>query len=144
MSKRVLWLDNDIPYLRPYVKALKDRDYEVHLIASLTKAEELLDEYQFDLVIIDVMVPTQNEAEAVNYPYQETDSGHKSGLVFYKRIKRKLVDKLPAVAVMTVRLDQNIRNEFTRSGLKNENFVTKYSVREVSSFVKKIESILGS
>jgi CheY-like chemotaxis protein len=142
IGKHILWVDNDIPYLRPYVNALKERGYVVNLVASLTGAENLLDDQSFDLIIVDVMVPTQTEDEALNYPYNMTDFGHKSGLVFYNRIKKKLGNKLPTVAVMTVRLDQNIRDEFIQSGLAQSNFITKYSVREVPRFIEKIESML--
>lgn len=143
MSKRILWMDNDTPYLRPYVKALQKRGYEAKVVASLSEAEALLNSESFDLVIIDVMVPTQTDAEASEYPYVSTDYGHKTGLTFYNRIKKLLGDKLPTIAVMTVRLDQDIRDEFAQSGLSSDHFVTKYNVREASSFIQKIESIMA-
>lgn len=141
-SKKILWIDNDIPYLRPYVKALKNRGDEVDVSASLGEAESLLERKIFDLIIVDVMVPTQTEEEVKNYPYDKSDYGHKTGLIFYNRIREKLGKKLPAVAVMTVRLDQDIKDEFVQNGLKPESFLTKYSVRDVSRFLKKIDSIL--
>jgi CheY-like chemotaxis protein len=141
--KRILWLDNDTPYIRPYAKALESAGHHVDVVASLSQAEKLL-EKEYDLIIIDVMVPTQNDDEVELYPFLETDFGHKTGLVFYKRTREKLGDKLPKVAVMTVRLDQDIKDEFVKSGLNNDNFLTKYSVREVPDFLKKIESILTS
>jgi CheY-like chemotaxis protein len=143
-AKTILWIDNDIPYLRPYVRALKNRGDEVEVVASLGEAEKLLNLKGFDLIIIDVMVPTQTEDEVKNYPIDKSDFGHKTGLIFYNRIRERLANKLPAVAVMTVRLDQDIKDEFVLNGLKAENFLTKYSVRDVSRFLKKIDSILTS
>jgi CheY-like chemotaxis protein len=142
VSKRVLWLDNDIPYIRPYVNALKAKNYEVDYVASLSRAEGLLLDKSFDLIIIDVMVPTQNDSELRDYPDAETDYGHKTGLVFFNRIKRKLGKGLPPVLIMTVRLDQEIRDEFVNSGLKAESFLTKYDVRDVGDFMKKVNRIL--
>lgn len=146
MTKRILWLDNDLPYIKPNVNALKANDFDVNQVASLSQAEELLEhsERSFDLVIVDVMVPTQDNAELKNYPDLETDYGHKSGLVFYNRIKQNLGSKLPPVLVTTVRLDQGIRDEFVQSGLKPEHFLTKYSVRDPGDFLKKVRCILGS
>src|SRR6185369_4445313 len=109
--KRILWLDNDTPYIRPYAKALENAGHHVDVVASLSQAESLL-ERGYDLIIIDVMVPTQNDDEVKLYPFVETDFGHKTGLVFYKRIKDKLGQKLPKVAIMTVRVDQDIKDEF--------------------------------
>lgn len=142
MPKHILWLDNDLPYIRPYVKALRMKDYEVADVAVVSKAEHLLEQFPFDLIILDVMVPTQTVDESRNYSFTETDKGHKTGLVFYKRIRDKMGDKLPTVLVMTVRLDQEIKKEFIKSGLKEENFNTKYSLRDVSKFLKKIQSII--
>jgi CheY-like chemotaxis protein len=145
MPKHILWLDNDLPYIRPYVNALRAKDFEVSEVASLSHAERLLEQAQdpFDLIIIDVMVPTQDDDELKDYPVLETDFGHKSGLVFYNRMKHKLGAKLPPVAVTTVRLDQGIRDEFVKSGLKAEHVLTKYNLRDAGDFLNKIRSILG-
>lgn len=144
MPTHILWLDNDLPYIRPYVKALRDKGYEVNDVATLTEAEELLKEHKFDLAILDVMVPTQSEEEIENYPNNKTDFGHKTGVVFYKRMRNILKDKMPLVAVMTVRLDQDIRDEFVESGLNPKNFSTKYNVRDVSDFLQMIKSVLAN
>jgi len=145
MTKRILWLDNDLPYIRPNVNALKAKGYDVSQVASLSQAEALLEQSEpsFDLVIIDVMVPTQDGNELKNYPDLETDYGHKSGLVFYNRMRQKLGLQLPPVLVTTVRLDQDIRDEFVQSGLKPEDFLTKYNVRDPGDFLKKVRCILG-
>jgi CheY-like chemotaxis protein len=143
LSKSILWLDNDLPYIQTYVNALKARDYDVSDVAHLTKAESLLAEKSFDLVIIDVMVPTQDAQEQTNYPEIQTDSGHMTGLVFYKRLREKFSDKAPPALVLTVRLDQEIRDAFVKAGLASQNFVTKYELRDVNDFLKKIKSLIG-
>ena len=78
MPKRILWMDNDTPYIRPYANALTKKGYEVNVVASLTEAETALGQESFDLVIIDV-VPTQTEAEARRVIQMSTDYGHKTG-----------------------------------------------------------------
>jgi CheY-like chemotaxis protein len=144
MTKDILWLDNDIPYIRPYVNKLRANGYQVHQVGSLSDAEELLDQSKtpFGLIIVDVMVPTRDEAELANYPVKATDYGHKSGLVFYNRMKKKYGSKLPPVAVTTVRIDQDIRDEFIESGLEQEHFLTKFDVRDPADFLKRITAII--
>lgn len=144
MSKRILWLDNDLPYIRPYVNTLRASGYEVNEVVSLSEAETILEQSQipFALIIIDVMVPTQDESELENYPVEATDFGHKSGLVFYNRIKSRYGQTMPPVAVTTVRLDQDIRNEFIESGLEEKNFLTKYDVRDPADFIRRVRTII--
>jgi CheY-like chemotaxis protein len=144
MPKNILWIDNDIPFIRPYVNNLRKRADNVDAVASLSEAEDLLERNNYDLVIVDVMVPTQNEREISDYPSGESDFGHQTGLMFYNRIKRRFGPNLPKVLVMTVRLDQDIKDLFVKSGLKQENFLTKYSVREIPRFLEKIDSIVSS
>ena len=143
MAKNILWIDNDIPFIRPYVNDLRKRGDTVDAVASLSEAEDLLGKHAYDLVIVDVMVPTQNEREISNYPSGESDFGHQTGLMFYSRVRQMLGNKLPKVAVMTVRLDQDIKDLFIQRGLKRENFLTKYSVREIPRFLEKIDSIIA-
>jgi CheY-like chemotaxis protein len=143
MGKRILWLDNDLAYIRPYVNALKAKDYEVHSIPSLSEAESLLGKYKFDLIIVDVMMPTQDKVEVKNYPDVEIDFGNKTGLLFYKRIRGMLGTKLPPVIAMTVRMDQDIKDEFIQVGLRADLFWQKYNVNDITEFLKKIRQVLG-
>lgn len=141
MSRLILWLDNDSQNTRPYVSALKKRGDEVEVVTTVTGAEELLASKNYDLLILDVMIPTRDADEDEAYPPNETDEGHKTGLVFYKRMKERFGDNLPPVLVMTVRLDLQIREEFIEANLDNEHFSTKYAVRDVTRFLDKIESM---
>lgn len=144
MSKHVLWLDNDYQYLLPYKNTLAGKDYEVELVTTVREAEELLslDKHKYDLIILDVMIPAQDKEEEIQYPSSETDRGHQTGLVFFRRMKDKFGDALPPVLVMTVRLDQDIQDEFLKAGLSQEHFSTKFQLRDAGRFLNKVESIL--
>ncbi|MGA9773440.1 MAG: hypothetical protein WBV94_30695 [Blastocatellia bacterium] len=144
MAKRVLWLDNDTNFLTPYAEELTDNDFEIQISKSVAEAESLLNESDYDLLILDVMIPTLNDDEEKIYPVKETEYGHKTGLCFYKRMKKVLDEKKTVVIVRTVRLDQQIKDEFRQAGLPKENFVTKFALRRTEDFLEKVNSILGS
>ena len=89
------------------------------------------------------MIPTKSEAEENLYPPETTDSGLKTGLIFYRRMKERLDKSETRVLVMTVRLDSGIFDEFVKAGLRPENFCTKMSLRETSVFLEKINEVLS-
>ncbi len=142
MTKRVIWLDNDTDYLSPYIDELKDNDFEIRVSKSVLEAETFIKENKYELLILDVMIPTVNEEEEKFYPVKETQYGHQTGLCFYKRMKKVLDEKKTAVLVNTVRLDQQIKDEFQQAGLPKENFATKFALRSTDEFLDKVNSIL--
>src|SRR5436305_5859288 len=120
MNRRVLWLDNDPLYIGPYVKSLEDIGDVVTVVTNVTKAEELVNENAYDLLIIDAMIPAMDDEEEIIYPPQETDRGLKMGVAFYRRLKERLARKGTAVLALTVRLDETIQKEFELAGLPIE------------------------
>lgn len=143
MAQRILWLDNDPAYLGTYEEALLENGFEVKLVTNVTSAERLLETETYDLLILDVMIPTKTEAEENFYPPEATDFGLKTGLLFYCRMKPKLDQNMTPVLVMTVRLDSAILDAFVKAGLKQDNFCTKMSLRERPIFIGKVKEILG-
>jgi len=144
MSKRILWLDNDLAYLEPFVEALQDESYSVSVVESLTEAEKSLRQAQFDLMIIDVMIPTLSSDEETRYQPDETDLGYKTGLIFYKNNQAALQNAGTRVMVMTVRLDKAIMDEFIKAGLPSNSFATKYEMSEPTNFLDKVHKTLES
>jgi CheY-like chemotaxis protein len=144
MSKRILWLDNDPAYLIPFVRALQEEEYQVTVVESLTEAEESLQQDSFDLMIIDVMIPTLNSSEEARYQPEETDLGYKTGLIFYKHNREALNKSGTRTMVMTVRLDKSIRDEFIKAGLPTDAFATKYQMSEPINFLDKVRRTLES
>jgi len=124
------------------VRALRENRYEVEIVTALNDAERSISEASHDLLILDVMIPTKSFDEMERYGPDETDLGNKSGLIFYRRMRKKLGDALPKVLVVTVRLDQGIMREFIEDGLPRERFVTKYEVRDTHDFLRKVQSAL--
>lgn len=143
MGKKVLWLDNDSAHVLEYQELLEEEGYEVTSATSVSQAEALLETKRYDLVILDVMIPTKSAAEEKLYSPDGTDKGFKTGLVFYRRMKEKLEGRGSEVLVLTVRLDQQILSEFIEAGLPRECFATKFSLRESEVFRLKVRTMLG-
>jgi CheY-like chemotaxis protein len=144
MSTQILWLDNDLAYLEPYVEALTDEGYQVTVVGTVGEAEFRLEKGHYDLLILDVMIPTKNDNEEINYSPELTKQGQKTGLVFYQRVKDVLEQAKTKVLVMTVRLDKEVLNEFRDSDLPRDRFATKFALREVEVFLKKVRDTLNN
>jgi CheY-like chemotaxis protein len=142
MPKRILWFDNDRAYLIPFVDALTDEGYQVEVAEDLTEAEQFLNKSRYDLVILDVMIPTKSELEETRYRPEETDLGYKTGLIFYGKLKTELAKLGTRTMVMTVRLDKAIMDEFIKSGLPPAAYATKYEMSDPLLFLRKIHSVL--
>jgi CheY-like chemotaxis protein len=144
MLRQILWLDNDPAYLEPFVEALKEENYSVTVVESLTEAEKSLQQEKFDLMIIDVMIPTLNSREETRYEPEETDLGYKTGLIFYKHNREILRRSNTRIMVMTVRLDKAIMDEFVKAGLPSNAFATKYEMSDPISFLDKVRSTIAN
>ena len=138
-NNRILWIDNDIAYVRPYVNALRSEGYEVVLASTITDAKTALSKFEFDLVIIDIMIPTVSEEESLEYNAIETDFGHNIGLFLGLWIKNHY-PHLPIIGC-SARLDTEIRDNFMRFGAA---FLTKYSIREIPVFLRHINVVLNA
>jgi len=144
MSKRILWFDNDPANLIPFVDALEDEGHEVKVVENLTDAEHSLKEARYDLLIVDVMIPTMSELEETRYKPEETDLGYKTGLLFYIKLKDVLKNAGTKIMVMTVRLDKAIMDEFIKAGLPPESYATKYEMSDPTLFLAKIQTVMAS
>jgi CheY-like chemotaxis protein len=142
MSKQVLWLDNDVAYIAPYLSELEDLGYKVTSVRTVGEADFRLRNGAYDLLILDVMVPTKGAEEEQDYPPSKTDFGHKTGLIFYLRKKEELEAAKTKVFVFTVRLDESVKNEFITANLPLTNFATKFALRDVADFNKKIQAVM--
>ncbi len=144
MSLRVLWLDNDLANVEPWVETLKDEGFEPDVVETVAEAEKALSTNKYDLLILDVMIPTMNDQEELRYKPEITALGNKTGLLFYKFNKETFEKTGTKVLIMTVRLDKVIMDEFINAGLPKNSYATKYELRKAPVFIKKIQSILNS
>src|SRR5262245_2443948 len=85
MARRILWLDNDPSQLIGYVDVLKRAGFHTELDTSPLSVEAKLRREHFDLLILDVMIPTASEAEEKVFSPDLTEAGASTGLFFYRR-----------------------------------------------------------
>jgi len=64
-AKRILWVDDEIDFLRPHLLFLQQRGYHVDAIANGDDALALLDEYPYDLVLLDEQMPGRSGLEVL-------------------------------------------------------------------------------
>lgn len=63
---RILWADDEIDLLKPYILFLNDKGYDVHLVNSGADALHVINEELFDLVFLDENMPGLSGLETLN------------------------------------------------------------------------------
>jgi hypothetical protein len=146
MSQKILWIDDDVVLLEPYVQHLASQlpSYMIEIEKSITEAEGRIKSSvhdPYELIILDVMI-SPSEVEEVAYPPYATNFGIETGLAFIRRVKSLLVALGTKVLVLTQRLDKDIENEFLKESMPNLVFERKVEVPTVSKFSERVVKIL--
>lgn len=139
---RILWLDNQPVLNLASVDHMRSQGYTVEEVKTITHAERLLSERRYNLLILDVMIPSFDEEEERRYPPSMTDGGYRAGLVFYERHKDSLAEKGTRVLVVTNRQDEEIFLEFMRLELPRICFATQYDCRDPEKLLARVEEVL--
>ncbi len=144
-EKRVLWLDDNPMTQEPYIGPMVKAGFSVTVKDNVSEAEKELETNDFDLLILDVMIPTLDSREEEIYTPSDTDQGRKTGLLFYKRMKSVLENKRIAVLVFTIDIHNvdYLIPEFQAAGLNPENVTTKFELRDVNNFLHKLNKIMS-
>ncbi len=143
MSKRILWLEDDGAWIKSYYDELVAAGYNVTHVRTVTDAEDALRSETYDLLIMDVMLPTTSAEEQASYPVEATQTGEVTGLVFYRRVKELLARSKTRVLVLTIRLDAATQEAFLAEGLDRLSYMTRVALRTVEAFVMKVRNVLG-
>lgn len=138
----ILWLDNDRPFVRSYAEALVERGAHVIVVRSAHEAWEQLRGNEFDMIIIDIMIPLMPGDEIHDLSAENTLAGRATGLQFYRTLQAEYEGREIAVLVLTVRIDSEIADAFTDAGLEEEEFATKVALRRVDDFLIRINRLL--
>ncbi len=64
-SKRILWVDDEVAFLKPHLLFLQQRGYHVDAIANGDDALALLDKHRYDLVLLDEQMPGRRGLEVL-------------------------------------------------------------------------------
>ena len=138
----ILWIDNDPAFVLPFAIALDEQEFRVIIARTVSEAEAQLKSEEIAAVILDVMIPVTDAELASGYGSELTDESHKTGLVFYKRLKSVLDERRIPVLVLTVRVDREIVNDFIAAGIEPEAVATKMELREADSLVARVRQLL--
>jgi CheY-like chemotaxis protein len=141
-SYRVLWVEED--YMDPFESALELKGYEVVRAFFLSEAIEELKKGPFDLVLLDVMIPIEDEDVDLGFTYESTKGGTESGLAFYQWLRAELgAGKKTRVLVYTILDDDvDVRRRFIELGLLEENYLSKVNTSNVNDLIWQVERVL--
>lgn len=144
ISRKILWLENDVGYHKVYADYFRMKGHEVRLTGRVSEAESLLGSGAYDLLILDVMIPTWDENEERDYPPDQTDRGYLTGLVFYRKMQKNPDLRKVPVLVYTIRRDTQLFEAFKQEGLPEDCFATKFEYRDPEALYLKVEEIAGA
>ena len=65
MSKKILWIDDEVDLLKPHIVFLENKGYSVTPVNNVNEALELIDEQKFDLTLVDENMPGISGLEAI-------------------------------------------------------------------------------
>ena len=126
----ILFVDDEFKRVQAYLEELQYH-YEVHYEERADNAFHFFEQSatKITLIILDIMMPHSGR-----FDRNETDSGMKSGLVFYRRIRESAPD-LPVI-ILTNYNRPEIEEEFRREA--NCWYLQKkhYSPRELVDIVR--------
>jgi len=113
MPSRILIVDNEVPTLRAWAKALR---YAKHTVVTASSAEEALtacDEHAFDLVILDYLMPSM------------------TGVELLTRIRKKL--PLVRAIVISGRIEERLNEKDLRDTIREAVEADLYLHKAVSN-----------
>ncbi len=142
LKSKILWFDDSPALIESHIRALERDGHEVDIVTDVTAARSMLDAGRYDLLILDVMIPTWEDEEGEFDP-KETDGGYRTGLAFYQRIKKGLRQEGTRIFVLTISRDQELLGAFENEGLPSELFSTKFALRAPKDLVAKVNEILA-
>jgi len=136
-EKVILWIDDDIYPLYPYVLKLEDDGYQVHLVSTTREVKTLLNQQRISLVVMDVMFNPSDLFDIGYNPSEiQTKGGFHSGLVLGRWIKRTF-PKLPIVGFSASR-DDEVVDWFTQ---RAAGYITKFQLGNIEDVIRYMEAV---
>lgn len=141
IMRKILWLENEPQFQEPFADYFRLRGHEVRFVTRVGEAESLLGSGEFDLLILDVMIPVWDEAEEEKYPPQLTDRGRLTGLHFYRLMQKDSKLRKCPVLVYTLMSDVPLVDAFRKEGLPDGCFANKFDYQDPEELLRKVEEI---
>jgi CheY-like chemotaxis protein len=142
MAKRILFIDDEPEFVSPQVEALEEAEYEVTLETDPDAAVALLQEQEFDLIILDLIMPPRREDREESGDH-ELDFAE-TGVKLHQEIRDKLGLTAIPIIFLTVVRDQDIRRELRQREIRYRQelrFLSKPA--RPSDVVTEVQRALG-
>jgi CheY-like chemotaxis protein len=143
IARKILWLENEPQFHETFADYFRTRGYHVRFATRVTEAESLLGSGEFDLLILDVMIPLWDAAEEERYPPRLTDRGRLTGLHFYRLMQKNPNLRACPVLVYTIMSDVPLVVAFRDEGLPDGCFANKFEYQDPEDLLRKVEEIVG-
>lgn len=133
MKKNILVIDDNPLNCNDFVAPLKDK-YEVVIDMSLKDAERKVQMYHYDLIVIDIMMPTRG---------LKNKDELKTGLYFYYEKLKAIESKKQLRYLFWSNLTQETYDEFFRDlRPENVNFLHK-EPKNIMHLYEKVNVLVG-
>lgn len=114
MTKRILIIEDEKPLAEEWQRTLQAKGYDVKIWSEVSEVLSGLDQLDFDLVILDVILPTFDLKDQSITP-ETLDYGRTAGVWLCKRLKEVKPD-IPIIACTVVR-DPDILEQIREAGI---------------------------
>jgi predicted nucleotide-binding protein len=118
MSKKILYIDDEIYGTSFYIEILQENGYDVVYISNPEEALKISKEYEFDIIVTDIMMPPGR------FPQSETRGGYRTGVYLINEL-RKYLDKTTLIGITSNINDELIewfsRNKYILIDKRNTN-----------------------
>ncbi|PWB53737.1 MAG: hypothetical protein C3F06_05820 [Candidatus Methanoperedenaceae archaeon] len=107
---KILWVEDDATKLEGMVKPLKRDGHVIFYAEDQTEALELLENNKFDLILIDIIIPTGIKNDLAD--------NHFVGIDLIKKIKEEEKISTPIMVLSVVR-DNELIKSIKKMGIEN-------------------------
>ena len=130
-QKRILWIEDDADILMGLVRPLKKDGHEITIAKDEKKALELIGISVFDLILLDIIIPTGVEGDKGDIPFV--------GMRLLKTLSIDMKIKTPIIVLSVVR-DPELIGEMNGRGVEE---VLQKGAYLPSKLKEKVYEVLG-
>ena len=108
-KKRILYIEDEWPDLKPRIEMIQEKGYEVVPTGDVEEACRLLKTKNFDLIMLDIMLPMGLFEEV------KVKKGYETGLAFMRKIRKELKINVPVIvttAYPPMDIEKTFKDEF--------------------------------
>ena len=132
MGKRILIIEDELPLAEEWALALVASGYETKIVTKISEALSIIDQLEFDLVLLDVMLPTIEPTKGISVI--NIAHGRVAGVYIAQKIKKKK-PSLPIIAV-TVVSDKHILEQLKQAGVARILRKSRASIKDIQAAIK--------